>query len=188
MSPRGSFHLLVAADGTPATDAAARAVRELFDHSVIRRVTVVAVGDPFACGINGCVLALLGLAGTTPQPLVDDLRARATTHAAAEVERVVRLIGNAAARIDSLARIGDPVSEIVTAARELGADLIVVGSSREAAGHRDLASELMRRAQCPVLVIRPVTAVPPANGKRLPASGISRSRLAPAAMPAAAWS
>jgi len=57
-------------------------------------------------------------------------------------------------------RIGKPVDEIVLLARETDADLVIVGTHGRKGLHRitgSVAERVMRRAGCPVLVVRPVT-------------------------------
>lgn len=53
--------------------------------------------------------------------------------------------------------IGDPADELVAAAREFEADLVVVGRSnagrRASAGDRSFDSAVLRRAPCDVLVV-----------------------------------
>jgi nucleotide-binding universal stress UspA family protein len=71
---------------------------------------------------------------------------------------IVRLTIGDAARSTTLLRTGQPHTEIVEAARELGADLIVLSTH----GHTGLthallgstAEKVVRHAPCPVLVVR----------------------------------
>ncbi len=62
-------------------------------------------------------------------------------------------------RHDTLVLVGSPADEIVRAARELGADLIVVGSYGVGAVRSVLLGSVSQRilhyAHCPVLVVRP---------------------------------
>ncbi len=56
-------------------------------------------------------------------------------------------------------RIGKPVEEIVRLAEETDADLVIVGTHGRKGMHRvtgSVAERVMRRAGCPVLVVRPV--------------------------------
>jgi hypothetical protein len=61
-----------------------------------------------------------------------------------------------------LVRIGDPATEIVRCAADLGDDLIVVGThGRGAFGRRMLGSvarDVLARATCPILTISPLSA------------------------------
>ena len=81
-----------------------------------------------------------------------------------EVERTGRLLLEASdrllllhtlARLDE--RVGEPTDELVAAARENDADLLVVGNGKtriERALHGSVSSSLIHRAPCDVLVAR----------------------------------
>jgi nucleotide-binding universal stress UspA family protein len=57
------------------------------------------------------------------------------------------------------ARFGDPATQILHAARELGADLIFIGSQGHTGIKRmvlgSVSEKVVREAQCPVMVVRP---------------------------------
>ncbi|HEY7034131.1 MAG TPA: universal stress protein [Thermomicrobiales bacterium] len=171
MHQRGSFYLVLVADGTPATDAAARTVRDLIDPGAIGRVSVVAVGSPVTLG-NQWFVGMLGFVGVVPQALVDDLWERARAWAGAEAARVIRLLGEVAPMAVPVVRVGNPVEEVVAVTREWDADLVVIGSERREgmrhAARRDVAAEVMRAATCPVLIVRADGGEPPVSGKRVP--------------------
>ena len=187
MHQRGSFHLVLVADGSPGTDAAARAVRDLIDPAAIGRITVAAVGSPFDF-VDDWVIGVLGLVGLVTQPMVEGLWKQAETWADKEAERVVRLLGSVSIPVARVVHVGNPVDEILVIARNDGTDLVVIGSEcgrrHQRTMHRDVAGELTRRAPCPVLVVRPDAEEPPARGKRVNARDqrVRRS----AAMPALA--
>jgi nucleotide-binding universal stress UspA family protein len=67
----------------------------------------------------------------------------------------------------TLVRAGDPAAELLAAARELDAELLVVGSRglREigSALLGSVSSEMMREAPCPVIVVPPGSALPVAG-------------------------
>ncbi len=81
--------------------------------------------------------------------------------AKAKLEQIAREKIPSAIRSEIVARIGIPTETIVTAAAELGADLIVMathGRSRSALGHLFLGSvaeRVVRESVCPVLVVPP---------------------------------
>jgi nucleotide-binding universal stress UspA family protein len=88
----------------------------------------------------------------TPFPPDPDLLAQA---ARAEL---VRLAAPAALdRAEGRLREGDPVTEILRAAREIPADLIVMGTRRRTGLGRlllgSVAEQVVRRAPCPVLTV-----------------------------------
>lgn len=62
--------------------------------------------------------------------------------------------------VEFLIRRGDPVDEILTAAKELLIDLIVIGYGRSSDSTPTLVGnvtgEVLNRAPCPVLLVRPV--------------------------------
>lgn len=78
-------------------------------------------------------------------------------------------------RIETMVRKGDPARGILSLARELSSDLIVMGAGRSA-GHdtaeSKVAAEVMRHAPCPVMTVR----IPHVEWR----SGRARAPLAPA--------
>jgi nucleotide-binding universal stress UspA family protein len=77
------------------------------------------------------------------------------------VRRIGRDHGCAPARVYVHARIGSPKEEILSLAGEVSADLILVGTHGHTGVERMLlgsvAEQVMRHAECPVLVTRPKT-------------------------------
>ncbi len=99
----------------------------------------------------------LGPAGASPVPADPDLLDRTLkTEAAAWLERLVAG-GLEPARTSCDVVVGDPVREILEAARTFGAELIILGNRRS--GRRlgklfgSTARGVLRRAACPVLVV-----------------------------------
>lgn len=184
MHPRGSFHLVLVADGSAGTDAAARAVRDLIDPAAIGRITIVAVGNPYDF-VDDWVIGVLGLVGIVSQPMVDGLWKQADFWATGEAERVKKLLGCVSVPVVSAVRAGNPVDEILAIVRSDGTDLVVIGSGDGPRHHRkvrqDVAGELTRRAPCPVLVVRAEAEKPPVSGKRVHQPGHRLAR--PATVP-----
>jgi nucleotide-binding universal stress UspA family protein len=187
MHPRGSFHLVLVADGSAGTDAAARAVRDLIDPAAIGRITVVAVGNPYDF-VDDWVIGVLGLVGFVSQPMVDGLWKQAELWAATEADRVENLLGCVSIPVVGVVRVGNPVDEVLAIVRSDGTDLVVIGCG---GGHghgrrvrQDVAGELTRRAPCPVLVVRADADEPPVSGKRVRESGRRVAR--PVTVPALA--
>jgi nucleotide-binding universal stress UspA family protein len=158
-------------------------VRDLIDPAAIGRISVVAVGCPLAFAGNW-TLGMLGFVGAVPQALADDFWRRADAWARAEAGRVAGLLGDVSPPVVPVTRVGNPVEEIVAAARDLRADLVVVGSDggarRGRPARRDVAGELMRQAPCPVLVVRPGIEESPPSGKRIPAAHRHGAKVNPA--------
>jgi len=71
----------------------------------------------------------------------------------------VDALADAAPRIETLIRPGSPADEIVDAAKELGADMIVIGSRGWGEIRSVLLGSVSERvlhlARCPVLIVRP---------------------------------
>ena len=97
--------------------------------------------------------------GVVAIPSQEGLFADMDRHARAELSRIEGLAGDGIVEVTTEARRGDgTVDSILEVAAERGADLIVM-SSHGRRGFRRLlvgsvAEELVRRARCPVLVIR----------------------------------
>ena len=85
---------------------------------------------------------------------VEMAQGEANTQLAAVTEQIMA----AGLQAESILRVGNPFEEIVNAARELGVDLIVIGSH----GYRGLerlllgstAERVVQYAKCPVLVVK----------------------------------
>jgi nucleotide-binding universal stress UspA family protein len=148
------MHVLVPTDGSDlARDAATRGFALLSAPTKVTVLTIV--GDLPADtggGIEGPIL--------TPEQ-ADDLQ-KSEEHQAHESITAIRgaltsAIG--AATVDERIEMGDPAAMIVSVARELGVDLIIVGSHGKGFLSRVLlgsvSEHVTRHAPCPVLVVRP---------------------------------
>jgi len=102
-----------------------------------------------------------------PDPFVDDetvheaerrLEAEHEARVRRELEDETRFLREAGVEVALHVRVGSPADEIIAAAKELGSDVVVIGSH----GKRSLEELLMgstveqvtKRAVCPVLVVR----------------------------------
>jgi nucleotide-binding universal stress UspA family protein len=123
----------------PATDALATA-RELVARTEL--LWVLHVVPPVATTSPGFLLG---------QVEPDTLRERADTELAKALSKVG--LGEAHRRV----AIGDPASEIIDVAREIGANLIVIPSCGKTGLRRwmigSVAEKVVRQAPCPVLVL-----------------------------------
>jgi nucleotide-binding universal stress UspA family protein len=85
---------------------------------------------------------------------VDMLKSQANAQLALAIEQIVAT----GLEAQPLLRIGNPYDEIVQAAKEIGADLIVIGSHGHAGLERLLvgstAERVVQYAPCPVLVVK----------------------------------
>lgn len=88
---------------------------------------------------------------------MDDVRAEIER----ELEGFVSAHREAGITVETSVRTGHPDREIVKAAEELGADLIVIGShGRTGVEHAllgSVAEKVLRKAQCPVLTVKEPT-------------------------------
>ena len=72
------------------------------------------------------------------------------------LEEARELLGRRGLEAEVRTPVGPPAEELVSAAAELAAELIVVGRRRSAAAHLlgSVSSKVVREAACDVLVVR----------------------------------
>lgn len=139
------MHVLVAVDGSAEARAAAMRAFEMFgaghDYSVVSVAELAPV-----------VLTGYGVASATT---VSDLSARADLAATRHAASVADALPDDA---DAVTRTGHPGTAICETARELGADLVVIGAHEHGFWDRLLDPPVGRyvteHAPCPVLVVR----------------------------------
>jgi nucleotide-binding universal stress UspA family protein len=144
--------LLVPVDGTPGGALALAAATGLARATSARIVLLqVAVPVPmwlFASEFSGALAV----------PIESTWDEDALTSAQNNVDRLARKLGNAGFQAEGRAVAGDPAASIVSAATEIGADLIVmstrslVGPARALLG--STADAVVRTAPTPVLLVR----------------------------------
>jgi nucleotide-binding universal stress UspA family protein len=149
-------HVLIATDGSEQSLKAARYLRGLLNPASLDRISVIAVvrplaAVPFASDFGEEEHA----AQRSEDPAWDYSFQRAAREA---VERVAAELRDAAPRVDTLVRGGAPADQIIRAASELEADLIVIGGrgkgAVEAIVMGSVAYRVLHHAPCPVLVTR----------------------------------
>jgi universal stress protein A len=90
----------------------------------------------------------------SPRALLEEQQARARADLSRVVERQPREIS-----METIVRVGSPFVEIVRSAKELGVDVIVMGThGRGPVAHMllgSVADKVGRTAPCPVLTVRP---------------------------------
>jgi len=75
------------------------------------------------------------------------------------VRQAMRKLDMSFPRVETRVHAGPPAEEILTVAEEIGADLIVIGSRGKSAVAEwflgSVSEELLKKAPCPVLIVRP---------------------------------
>ena len=147
------MHVIVATDGSKQSLEAARKLKSFADPSKITDISVVAVIRPLAA-----------------VAFADDLSAGNRKQAAGEFEgfrsAAESAVATVAAEFDGWGpkvhkriRSGSPANEIIKAAKQLNAGLIVVASGARGISDTVLIGSTAQRVQhyapCPVLVVRP---------------------------------
>ena len=149
--------VLVAVDGTAASDHGARAARELFGTSATYLAINVGVG-PYSAMSWAYVSPLGGPAASFPQAWYDEIDAEAVT-ATARAKADARQITETAGleQVTAIGDIGDPTSAIIRAAHQHHADVVVVGADQRSWVSRLFAGSverlLLREADFSVLVV-----------------------------------
>ena len=148
-------HVLVATDGSEQSLKAARYLRDLFGDS-LQKASVIAVVRPLAAVPFASDFGEEELAA---QRAENEPGGYSFQRAAREaVERVAEELRGASTEVETMVRGGAPADQIVRAADEIEADLIVIGGrgrgSMEAIVLGSVAYRVLHHAPCPVLVTR----------------------------------
>ena len=148
-------HVLVATDGSEQSLKATRYLRSLLDPASLERVSVIAVVRPLAAVPFA---SDFGEEEHAVQRAEQDPASRSFRQAAQDaVERVAEELRDRVPRVDTLVRAGTPADQIIRAADELEADLIVIGGrgkgAMEAIVLGSVAYRVLHHAPCPVLVV-----------------------------------
>jgi nucleotide-binding universal stress UspA family protein len=149
-------HVLITTDGSEQSLKAARYLRSLLDPASLDRITVLAVVRPLAAVPFA---SDFGEEEHVAQQADDDPGGYSFHRAAEEaVERVAEELREMTSNVDTIVRGGAPADQIIRAADELEADLIVVGGRGKGAVEAILlgsvAYRVLHHAPCPVLVTR----------------------------------
>jgi len=151
-------HILIATDGSVEALHAANFLYELVNPATVRQITVLAVIRPVESAPFFSEAAMGG-GGAISQATWDSLTQALENTARDATTRTRDALARLTANIAVMVRTGDPAEEIVDAAKEQGATLIVVGS-RGRGGVRSallgsVSDRVLHLAHCPVLVVRP---------------------------------
>ncbi len=149
------MHILLATDGSEQALAAARFIHTLVNPAALERVTVIAVIRPITSAPFFGEVGMAGLSGEA----WESINEAADASAKSAVQKTVEALAGAAPRVETVIRSGSPPDEIVDAAKELGADMIAIGSRGWGEVRSVLLGSVSERvthlAHCPVLIVRP---------------------------------
>lgn len=148
-----SMHVLIATDGSRQSLAAARQLKSFADPAKITDVSIVAVIRPLAAVAFADELSVVERRTADTQALsFRESAQRAVEVIAAEFEEW-------GPKVHRRVRSGSPANEIIKAAKQLGAGLLVVGAGSRGVTETVLVGSTAQRVQhyatCPVLVVRP---------------------------------
>lgn len=154
-TPQTGLHILIATDGSAQAIAAAQFARTLVNPQALARITVLVVKRPVASMMyTGDITT-----GYIPQETWDALTDAAQKTAQDSLTATVAALDGMATPIETAIREGSAADEIVHAAEELGAGLIVIGSRGWGEVRSVLLGSVSERvlhlAHCPVLIVRP---------------------------------
>jgi nucleotide-binding universal stress UspA family protein len=149
-------HILVATDGSEQSLKAVRYLRTLLGEAAPEKVSVIAVVRPLAAVPFATDF---GEEDHAAQQATIDPESLSFQRAAQQaVDRVAAELDGMGSSVDTLVRIGTPADQIIRAADELEADLIVIGGrgkgAMEAIVLGSVAYRVLHHAPCPVLVTR----------------------------------
>jgi nucleotide-binding universal stress UspA family protein len=158
------MHVIVATDGSKQSLAAARHLKSFADPAAITDVTVLAVVRPLAA-----VAFADELSGDEQKASWDTLSFRDA--AAGAVAVVAAEFDGWGPKVHQRVRSGSPANEILKAAKQYDAGLVVVAAGARGIGDGVLMGSTAQRVQhyapCPVLVVRPRPRKP-ARAKKAP--------------------
>jgi nucleotide-binding universal stress UspA family protein len=147
------MHVVVATDGSPQSLAAARHLTSFADPAKITGVSVVAVIRPLAS------VAFADEISEAEQHEVGEGTGSFREAAGRAVDAVAAVFDGWGPPVDKQVRSGSPAAEIIKAADERDAGLIVVAAGGRGISDVILIGSTAQRVQhyapCPVLVVRP---------------------------------
>lgn len=158
--------VVVAADGSPASD---QGLEQVADLALRLGAKVVVV---FVRHFPAATLMANGMAEPTVLEAIDEQESEVKQNA-------LRLVGSTGVEWEFVVRLGSPGEEIAQVVEETGADLLVVGSNRHSSLHNlilgSTAAYLATHSRAPVLVMRSK----PAGPREAPGAGPQVSEALP---------
>ena len=147
------MHVIVATDGSPQSLAAARHLKSFADPQKITAISVVAVIRPLAS------VAFADEISEADPPGPGEGAGRFQEAAQGAVDAVAAVFDDWGPSIDKQIRSGSPAAEIIKAAEQHDAGLVVVAAGGRGISDAILVGSTAQRVQhyapCPVLVVRP---------------------------------
>jgi len=149
------MHVVIATDGSKQSLAAAKHLRSLAASEAISDVTVLAVVRPLAA-----VSFVDELSGPRRKDAESPSSVASFRDAAkASIEVIADVFAGWGPKVHKKIRSGSPANEIIKAAEQLDAGLVVVASGGRGLSDRVMLGSTAQRVQqyapCPVLVVRP---------------------------------
>ncbi|EON22964.1 MULTISPECIES: universal stress protein [Nocardioides] len=146
------MHVIVATDGSKQSLAAAKKLKSFADPTKITDISVIAVIRPLAS-----VAFADELSGGSTYAAGPETSFRRAAEAASEV--VAAVFDGWGPTVHKRIRSGSPANELIKAAKQLDAGLVVVASGGRGLSDAVLVGSTAQRVQhyapCPVLVVRP---------------------------------
>ena len=147
------MHVIVATDGSPQSLAAARHLTSFADPQKITTISVMAVIRPMAS------VAFADEISEAEQHEVGEGAGSFRAAAQRAVDAVAAVFDGWGPKVDKQIRSGSPAAEIIEAAEEHDAGLVVVAAGGRGISDAFLVGSTAERVQhyapCPVLVVRP---------------------------------
>ena len=151
------MHVIVATDGSKQSLAAAKHLKSFADPTKVTDISVIAVVRPLASVAFADDLSPLDKQKANHE--VGGFRAAAES----AVATVASVFDGWGPKVHQRIRSGSPANEIIKAAGQLGAGLVVVASGSRGLSDLVLVGSTAQRVQhyapCPVLVVRPAPRV-----------------------------
>ena len=147
------MHVIIATDGSPQSLAAARHLKSFADPQKITTISVVAVIRPLAS------VAFADEISDPDPPSPGEGAGSFREAAQGAVDAVAAVFDDWGPAIDKQIRSGSPAAEIIKAAKQQDAGLVVVAAGGRGISDAILVGSTAQRVQhyapCPVLVVRP---------------------------------
>jgi nucleotide-binding universal stress UspA family protein len=147
------MHVIVATDGSKQSLTAAKYLKGLVDPAQVSDVSVIAVVRPMAA--VGFADDLSDVRTRSEDPQLGSFQ-EAAQHA---VQVIADALADWGPKVHKRVRSGSPANEIIKAAKQLDAGLVVVASGSRGISETVLLGSTAQRVQqyapCPVLVVRP---------------------------------